>query len=144
MITLYLHFFVGMYMATVLPHSDSFLYWSLAYIREGISDLRIYVAVASPYPRERGGARPNDSLSLKFDRNWWLCLRTIEKDIWGRVEAKERRFRWTFCWQRLSSDPRMNLDPTKNKPQICQEEVYKVQGIFNCEGCQAAMNLSPS
>ena len=26
----------------------------LAYIREGISDLRIYVAVTSPYPQDRG------------------------------------------------------------------------------------------
>jgi len=34
--------------------SDSYLYWCLAYIREGISDLRIYVTVTSPYPRDRG------------------------------------------------------------------------------------------
>ena len=34
--------------------SDSCMYWCLAYIREGISDLRIYVAVASPYPPDRG------------------------------------------------------------------------------------------
>ena len=38
----------------VLPYSDFCLYWCLAYIREGISDLRIYVAVTSPYPRDRG------------------------------------------------------------------------------------------
>ena len=38
----------------LLPYSDSCLYWCLAYIRQGISDLRIYVAVTSPYPRERG------------------------------------------------------------------------------------------
>ena len=34
----------------LLPHSDSCLYWCLAYIREGTSDLRIYVAVTSPNP----------------------------------------------------------------------------------------------
>jgi len=37
-----------------LPYSDSCLYWCLAYIREGISNLRIYVAVTSSYPRDRG------------------------------------------------------------------------------------------
>ena len=44
----------GMYITTVLPYSDSFLYCFLAYIREGISDLRIYVAVTSPYLPNRG------------------------------------------------------------------------------------------
>ena len=38
----------------LLPYSDSCLYWCLAYIREGISDLRIYVAVTSPYPPGSG------------------------------------------------------------------------------------------
>ena len=38
----------------VLPHSDSWLYWCLAYIREGIFDLCIYVTVTSPYLRDRG------------------------------------------------------------------------------------------
>jgi len=38
----------------LLPYSDSYLYWCLAYIREGISDLSIYVAVTSPYSRDRG------------------------------------------------------------------------------------------
>jgi len=33
--------------------SDSYLYWWLAYIHEGISDLCIYVAVTSSYPRDR-------------------------------------------------------------------------------------------
>jgi len=41
-------------MHRVLPYSDSCLYWCLTYIREGIFDLRIYVAVTSPYPRDRG------------------------------------------------------------------------------------------
>ena len=50
---MYLYFSVGMYIITVLSHSDSCMYWFLAYIREGISDVRIYVAVASPYPRDR-------------------------------------------------------------------------------------------
>jgi len=45
----------------VLPYSDFCLYWCLAYIREGISDLRIYVAVTSPYPPDRGVTK---SLSL--------------------------------------------------------------------------------
>jgi len=54
MITMYLYFSVRMYITTVLSHSDSCLYWCLAYIREGISDLHIYVAVTSPYPRDRG------------------------------------------------------------------------------------------
>jgi len=38
----------------VLPYSDSCLYWCLAYIHKGSSDLRIYVAVTSPYQRDRG------------------------------------------------------------------------------------------
>ena len=41
----------------LLPYSDSCLYWCLAYIREGISDLRIYVAVTSPYPPGSGRYR---------------------------------------------------------------------------------------
>jgi len=55
---MYFYFSVGMYIITVLPHSDSFLYWRLAYIREGISDLRIYVAMTSPCPRKRGVTHP--------------------------------------------------------------------------------------
>ena len=42
-----------MYIITVLSYSNSYLYWCLAYIHEGISDLRIYVAVTSPYPWDR-------------------------------------------------------------------------------------------
>jgi len=38
----------------VLPYSDSCLYWCIGYIREGISDLHIYVVVTSPYPWDRG------------------------------------------------------------------------------------------
>ena len=37
----------------VLSYSNSCLCWCLAYICEGISDLRIYVAVTSPYARDR-------------------------------------------------------------------------------------------
>ena len=42
-----------MYIIIMLSYSDSFLYWCLAYIREGIFDLRINVAVTSPYPWDR-------------------------------------------------------------------------------------------
>jgi len=38
----------------VLSYSDSYLYWCLAYIREGSSDLCIYVTVTSLYPWDRG------------------------------------------------------------------------------------------
>ena len=38
----------------VLWYCDSCLYWCLAYIRKGTYDLRIYVAVMSPFPRDRG------------------------------------------------------------------------------------------
>jgi len=38
----------------VLLYSDSFLYWCLEYICEGIFDLRIYVVVTSLYPWDRG------------------------------------------------------------------------------------------
>ena len=38
----------------MLPYFVTCLYWCLTYIREGISDLRIYVTVASPYSRDRG------------------------------------------------------------------------------------------
>ena len=41
----------------ILSYSDSYLYWFLAYICEGIFGLRIYVAVTSPYPRDRGVTR---------------------------------------------------------------------------------------
>ena len=43
-----------MYVCRVLPYSFTCLYWCLTYIREGISDLRMYVAVTSPYPQDRG------------------------------------------------------------------------------------------
>jgi len=46
----------------IFLNSDSYLYWCLVYIREGISDLRIYVAVMSPYPRDRGVTRWYQSL----------------------------------------------------------------------------------
>jgi len=51
---MYLYISVGMYITTVLPHSDSYLYECLAYIRKGIFDLRIYIAVTSPYLPDRG------------------------------------------------------------------------------------------
>ena len=38
----------------VFSNSDSCLYWCLVYVREGISDLHIYVVVTSPYPQDRG------------------------------------------------------------------------------------------
>jgi len=38
----------------VFPNSDSCMYWYLAYICEDIFDLRIYIAVMSPYLRDRG------------------------------------------------------------------------------------------
>ena len=37
----------------LLPYSHSCLYWCLAYIRKGISDLLIYVTVTFSYPRDR-------------------------------------------------------------------------------------------
>ena len=43
-----------MYNAPVLSYSDSYMYWCLVYICEGIFDLRIYVTVTSSYPRDRG------------------------------------------------------------------------------------------
>ena len=50
----------------LLPYSDSCLYWCLAYIREGTSDLRIYVAVTSPYHRDRGVTGWYQSLGSYF------------------------------------------------------------------------------
>ena len=38
----------------VFSNSDSYMYWCLAYICEGIFELRIYVVVTSPYPQDRG------------------------------------------------------------------------------------------
>ena len=49
--TMYLYYFVGMYITTVLLYSDSCLYWCLAYICEGIFALRMYVTIAIPYCR---------------------------------------------------------------------------------------------
>ena len=51
---MYLYFSVGMYITSVLSHSDSCLCWCLAYISEGIFEQHIYVAVTSPYPPNRG------------------------------------------------------------------------------------------
>ena len=53
MITIYLYFLLEcilpLYFRTlILACTD------VAYIHEGISDLRIYVTVTSPYPRDRG------------------------------------------------------------------------------------------
>jgi len=65
-ITMYLYFSVGMYITTVLSHSNSYLYWCLAYICEAISDLRIHVAVTSPYPRDRGVTEFKKTVILTF------------------------------------------------------------------------------
>jgi len=48
------YYFIGMYNIIILLYFDSCLYWCLAYICEGISALRIYVAVTSSYSRDRG------------------------------------------------------------------------------------------
>jgi len=50
----YLYYFIGMYITTVLPYSDSYMYWCLAYINEGIFALRMYVTVASMYQQDQG------------------------------------------------------------------------------------------
>ena len=46
------------------------LYWCLVYIREGISDLRIYVAVTSPYPRDRGVIMIMNAILTKMSCFW--------------------------------------------------------------------------
>ena len=38
--TAYLYYFVGMFIATLLPYSDFCMYWYLAYICEGTSVIR--------------------------------------------------------------------------------------------------------
>ena len=105
---MYLYFSVGMYITTVLSHSDSYLYWCLAYIREGISDLRIYVAVTSPYPQDWGVTVWNWSSSNLYDEieSWskssrfydslfssiWLEVPEIVKNWVGRVYLFLRMF----------------------------------------------------
>ena len=51
--TIYFYYFIRIYIITVLSYSNSCMYWYLAYIYEGISALCIYVAVTSPYLRDR-------------------------------------------------------------------------------------------
>ena len=53
-ITVYLYYFIGMYIVIVLSYSDSYLYWCLVYIYKGNSALHIYITVTSPYPWDRG------------------------------------------------------------------------------------------
>ena len=50
----------------VFLYSDSFLYWCLAYIREGISDLCIYVVVTSPYPPDQGIIEKKEKNVISF------------------------------------------------------------------------------
>jgi len=40
------------------------LYWSLAYIRKGISTLRIYLAITSPYPQDQSVTKPIQTTAL--------------------------------------------------------------------------------
>ena len=58
----------------VLSYSDSYLYWYLAYICEGIFHLRIYVTVTSPYPRNRGVTRREELSPLSKWRKFPLNL----------------------------------------------------------------------
>jgi len=56
----------------VFSNSDSYLYWYLAYICESIFDLRIYVTVRSPYPRDQGVTGWYQSLgSYIFSTSRW-------------------------------------------------------------------------
>jgi len=71
--TMYLYYFVRMYITTVLLYSDSCLYWCLAYICEGIFALRMYVTIVIPYSQDRGitpfeGAHS----SLAFYQTSWI------------------------------------------------------------------------
>ena len=71
-ITMYLYYSIGMYNITVLSHSDSCMYWCLAYICEGISALRMYVTVTSSYSRNWGITRWYQSLgSSIFNTSIW-------------------------------------------------------------------------
>jgi len=62
-ITVYLYYFIGMYIIIMLSYSNSYMYWCLVYICEGISALRIYVAVTFPY---RGIGALQSSCGLGF------------------------------------------------------------------------------
>ena len=72
MIIMYLYFSIGIYITTVLSHSDSCLYWCLAYIHEGISDMRIYVTVTSPYPRDLGVTISHHLAMMKYQLLLWI------------------------------------------------------------------------
>ena len=69
----------------VHPYSDSCLYWCLAYIREGIFDLHIYVAVTSPYPWDWGVTVYIDDMLVKslecsnHMKNFWEAFAFLRK-----------------------------------------------------------------
>ena len=84
MINVYLYHIIGMYITTVLSYSDSFLYWWLAYIREGIFALYMYVAVTSPYPGI--GVLPPVSIRQWFETVNQLML--YEENKWDEGIVK--------------------------------------------------------
>ena len=63
----------------LLPYSDSCLYWCLAYIREGTTDLRIYVAVTSPYSWNRG---VTSSLTIQDNPHTYLRNVIWKEELW--------------------------------------------------------------
>ena len=76
-----------MYINIVLPHSDSYLYWRLAYICEGISALHIYVRVTSPYPQDRGVTKKAMKLA-----EWAIKAREILYEILLKNFSFEKYF----------------------------------------------------
>ena len=90
MITVYLYYFIGIYIISVLLYSDSCMYWCLAYVCEGISTLRMYLVVASLYLWDRD-VTSDLSLSIPFDVSVPLrSLFSLSISLQRKVEREQR------------------------------------------------------
>ena len=119
----------------LLPYSDSCLYWCLAYILEGISDLRIYVAVTSPYPPDRGvtlftvgrppGRPQQGSVDRPVDQERAQCAHPQLPELWSTERST------VLACNRHGRPPgRSTLVKTENQPKIHFENMLCFEKIF--------------
>jgi len=113
-----------------------FLYWGLAYVRKGISALRMYVAITSPYLRDRG-----ITMILYFTLYYLLIIDALV--IWTTPLMRAHQLKMNptksflgvlsgKSWNSLLHLKEFNLIWTRSKPfKICSlQRISKNSEVF--------------
>ena len=128
----------------VLSYCDSYMYWCLAYICEGIFDLCIYVAVTSSNPRDRDVTYLYQYTAWRWKPTEWYIERWSGKDDeegeagrWKKKKEEEedgegwwegRRDGW-WRWRRVSPlSLSLSLSLSRKWRQTDRQNLYMSHG----------------